>query len=435
MAIGPIPLLRQATPAQRRILLAAALGWALDAFDTMLYALVLTLLMRDLGMSKSVAGLLGTLTLLASGAGGILFGFIADRVGRKRALMASIVTYSVFSFVSGLSTSIAMLGAARFVLGLGMGGEWNTGATLVAETWPTELRAKAIALVQSSWAFGFAAAAIVAGPVSRYFGWRAVFFVGILPALLTLWMRRSVPESELWQRRSEPSDHSLTGNSSNKPIYIPADAATPSSNQSASFSTIFGPVYRKATFALLLFNFFSLFAWWGLFTWMPPYLSLPVSEGGRGFGVFGTTTLLVILNLIGMFPGYATFGWIADFLGRRKAFLIYAILAAVLIPFYAAARSPAVLMLMGTMVAFFGTGLFSGSGIIGSEIFPTTLRARALGFTYNGARAMSSIAPLAIGRVGQSHGLNAAFYLCAAGYLLAALAASLLPETRGKALQ
>src|SRR5579863_6963031 len=174
MAIGPFQLISQATPGQRRTLLAASLGWALDAFDAMLYTLVLALLMRDLGMSKTTAGLLGTLTLLASGMGGVLFGFLADRIGRKRALMASIVTYSVFSFVSGLSTSIAMLGAARFVLGLGMGGEWNTGATLVAETWPTELRAKAIALVQSSWAFGFAAAALVAGPVSHYFGWRAV---------------------------------------------------------------------------------------------------------------------------------------------------------------------------------------------------------------------------------------------------------------------
>jgi MFS family permease len=136
MAIGPIQLLRQATPEQRRTLLAAALGWALDAFDAMLYALVLALLMRDLGMSKTTAGLLGTLTLLASGIGGVLFGFLADRMGRKQALMASILTYSVCSFASGLATSIAMLAAARFVLGLGMGGEWNTGATLVAETWP-----------------------------------------------------------------------------------------------------------------------------------------------------------------------------------------------------------------------------------------------------------------------------------------------------------
>src|SRR5437660_10199739 len=201
MPIGPIPLIRQATPGQRRTLLAAAMGWALDAFDAMLYALVLTQLMRDFGMSKTTSGLLGTLTLLASGIGGVAFGFLADRVGRKRALMLSILTYSVCSFASGLATSVLMLAVARFVLGLGMGGEWNTGATLVAETWPTELRAKAIAIVQSSWALGFAAAALVAGPVARFWGWRAVFFVGILPALVTLWIQRRVPESEMWRER------------------------------------------------------------------------------------------------------------------------------------------------------------------------------------------------------------------------------------------
>jgi len=429
MAIGPFQLISQATPGQRRTLLAASLGWALDAFDAMLYALVLALLMRDLGMSKTTAGLLGTLTLLASGIGGVLFGFLADRIGRKQALMASIVTYSVCSYASGLSTSIAMLAAARFVLGLGMGGEWNTGATLVAETWPTEFRAKAISIVQSSWALGFAAAALVAGPVARYFGWRAVFFVGILPALLTLWMRRGVPESALWQEhmtdvRADASAD-LLSHGGNKEV----------SSVSTTFAAIFRPPYVKHTFALLLFNFCCLFAWWGLFTWLPPYLSLPVSQGGRGFGVVGTTTLLVVLNLFGMFPGYASFGWVADHLGRRKAFLIYSLAAAFLIPFYAAARAPVVLMVLGIVVAFFGTGIFSGSGIIGSEIFPTAVRARALGFTYNGARTLSSIAPLVIGRVGQLKGLSWAFYLCATGYLLAALIATQLPETLGKRIE
>jgi MFS family permease len=426
MAISPIQLIRQATPGQRRTLLAAALGWALDAFDAMLYALVLTLLMRDLGMSKATAGLLGTLTLLASGLGGVLFGFLADRIGRKRALMASILTYSVCSFASGLATSIAMLAAARFVLGLGMGGEWNTGATLVAETWPTEFRAKAIALVQSSWAIGFAIAALVAGPVARFFGWRAVFFVGILPALLTLWIRRGVPESALWEERE----------SSRRPFNVSSAADKDvTSYVSASFFSIFRMPYLKSTVALLLFNFFCLFAWWGLFTWMPPYLSLPVAQGGRGFGVMGTTTLLVILNLCGMLPGYASFGWVADHIGRRKAFIVYNLMAALLIPLYALARLPIALMVLGACVAFFGTGLFSGSGIIGSEIFPTSLRARGLGFTYNGARTMSSVAPFVIGRVGQTRGLGWAFCLCAGGYLLAAVMASQLPETKGKQLE
>src|SRR5919109_1730244 len=199
------------TSAQRRTLLAAALGWMLDAFDAMLYALVLTYIMRDLGMSKATAGFLGSLTLLASGIGGVGFGFIADRVGRKRALMLSILTYSICSFASGLSTSVLMLAVFRFILGLGMGGEWNTGATLVAETWPTELRAKAIALVQSSWAIGYALAALVAGIVLnpgiwpspelwQQYNWGPVFFVGILPALVVLWIRKGVPESEMWKQ-------------------------------------------------------------------------------------------------------------------------------------------------------------------------------------------------------------------------------------------
>src|SRR4051794_22671987 len=106
-----------------------------------------------------------------------------------------------------------------------------------------------------------------------------------------------------------------------------------------------------------------MFAWWGLFTWLPPYLSLSVEQGGRGFGVMGMTTLMVVLNLCGMFPGYASFGWVADRIGRRRAFLVYSSLAAVLIPLYAAARSEIVLLVLGRLVAFFGTGIFSGSGI------------------------------------------------------------------------
>ena len=436
MTIGPIQLLRQASPGQRRTLLAASMGWALDAFDAMLYSLVLALLMRDLHMSKTVAGSLGTLTLLASGIGGILFGFLADRIGRKHALMASILTYSICSFASGLANTITVLACARFVLGLGMGGEWNTGATLVAETWPTEFRAKAISIVQSSWALGFAAAALVAGPVARYYGWRAVFFVGILPALITLWIQRSVPESKMWQDQA-----SQDGRKSEKgcPI-LPAPSAggsgiTAEPKKIYSTRDIFRPPFAKHTFALLLFNFFGMFSWWGLFTWLPPYLSLPVDQGGRGFGVMGMTTLMVVLNICGMFPGYASFGWVADHLGRRRAFLIYTLIAAILIPLYAAARSQSVLLVLGTLVAFFGTGIFSGSGIMGSEIFPTALRARALGFTYNGARTLSSLAPLVIGRVGQAKGLSWAFYLCAIGYLLAAVMTTQLPETKGKQLE
>jgi MFS family permease len=419
----PVPFtFSQITSAQRRTLIAAALGWMLDAFDVMLYALVLAHIMRDLCMSKATAGGLGTLTLLASGIGGVFFGFIADGIGRKRALMLSILTYSICSFASGLATSVAMLAAFRFILGLGMGGEWNTGATLVAETWPTELRAKAISIVQSSWAIGYALAALVAGIVLHYANWRMVFFVGIMPALVILWIRKDVPESEMWLERHRLAERS------------PSAIAQDGSKQ-AGFARIFQPPFAKYTFALLFVNFFGMFAWWGLFTWMPPYLSLPVEQGGRGFGVMGTTTLMVVLNLFGMFPGYASFGWVADYLGRRKSFLLYTFMASLLVALYATVRQPWLLLVVGTVVAFFGTGFFSGSGIIASEIFPTQVRARALGFTYNGARAMSSIAPLVIGRVGETKGLSWAFYLCAVSFFLATLVATRLPETKGKQLE
>jgi MFS family permease len=413
----------QTTPAQRRTLLAASLGWMLDAFDAMLYALVLAHIMVDLGMSKATSGFLATLTLLASGIGGVMFGFLADRIGRKRALMLSILTYSLCSFASGLSTSILMLAIFRFILGLGMGGEWNTGATLVAETWPTELRAKAISIVQSSWAIGYALAALVAGIVLHYANWRMVFFVGVLPAIVTLWIQNSVPESGMWQEHQR-----LTKDSTRI-------ARQQAPSEHASFIGIFQPPYMRYTLALLFANFFGMFAWWGLFTWLPPYLSLPVSQGGRGFGVVGTTTLLVTLNLFGMFPGYASFGWIADRLGRRRSFLLYTLTAAILVPLYAMARQPWLILILGMLTAFFGTGFFSGSGIIGSEIFPTRVRARALGFTYNGARTMSSIAPYVIGRVGQAKGLSWAFFLCSAAFFLSMLTATQLPETRGKVLE
>jgi len=253
-------------------------------------------------------------------------------------------------------------------------------------------------------------------------------FIGILPALMTLWIRSSVPESAMWQEHHRLSQTRLAQESTRV-------VEAQQKYEDDSFARIFRPPYVKNTFALLFLNFFGMFAWWGLFTWIPPYLSLPVENGGRGFGVMGTTTLLVVLNLFGMLPGYASFGWVADHLGRRKSFICYTLLAALAVPLYAMVRQPAVLLVMGTVVAFFGTGFFSGSGIIGSEIFPTSVRARALGFTYNGARTMSSVAPYIIGRVGQVKGLSWAFYLCAGSFLLASLVATQLPETRGKQLQ
>src|ERR1051326_838373 len=414
MASTTPPPSAQVTSAQKRTLVAAALGWGLDGFDVLLYSNVQVRAMDSLGIhSKAMAGLPNAFMLLASGIGGVLFGFIADRIGRTKALMLSILTYSLCSLGSGLSTSIAMLICFRFVLGLGMGGEWNTGATLVAETWPTHLRARAIAVVQIAWAWGLAGAALTAWIVldKLHQNWRTVFVVGVLPALVTLWIRKRVPESEMWKER----------------CYV--------KKEHAPFAEIFSPSLRRKTIFLLLLNIFGLFAWWGLFSWMPPYLTLPIEKGGRGLGMMNTTTLLVTLNLVGMFPGYVCYGWVADKLGRKRSLILYTLCAAAAIPLYAWARQPWIILVLGVFVGFFGTGFFAGSGIIGSELFPTRVRARALGFTYNGARALSCVAPYTIAIGGDKKGLSAAFLLCAIAFVLTALMATQLPETKGKNLE
>lgn len=401
---------RSTTQAQRRVLVAAGLGWMLDAFDVMLYSLVLATLIRRFGMTEATAGLLNSLTLVASALGSLIIGLLADRWGRRRMLSVSILIYSLFTFACGFASSLLVLAVLRFLLGLGMGGEWNAGATLVAETWPAAWRGRALGIVQSSWAIGYAAAALVAGAVLAHASWRWVFFVGVAPALLVLWVQRAVPEPELWQRhRRQP----VTAGS-RRALWR---AATP----------------RLA--ALLAMNTFGMFAWWGLFTWLPAYLELPVTQGGRGFTMFGgVAAFLIVLNLGGMLPGYLLFGVAADRFGRKPAVVGYLVLAALLVPAFAAAREPGWILLLASLSAFFGTGFFTGSGVMGSELFPTAIRAAALGVSYNVGRGLSALAPYLIGRLGQTHGLSWAFGFCAAAFACAAVAALAVPETKGQEL-
>src|ERR1700683_4808784 len=394
------------TSAQRRTLVAAGLGWMLDAFDILLYSLVLATLMRKFGMSKGTAGLLNSLTLVASALPIFAFGLLADRFGRRRMLSLSILTYSLFTFACGFTTTITMLAVFRFLLGLGMGGEWNSGATLVAETWPSAWRGRAMGIVQSSWAVGYALAAIVAGVVLSHFSWRWVFFVGVLPALLVFWIQHDVPEPEIWKQHQQ-------------------SAASRAGNSALCRAVL------SQLLALLAMNTFGMFAWWGLFTWMPAYLALPISQGGRGFQMFGVASFLVVLNLVGMLPGYLLFRVFADRYGRQRTLIIYLALAALCVPIFAAARAPHAILIAASLTAFFGTGFFTGSGILGSEVFPTAIRATALGVSYNVARGLSALAPLIIGSIGRTRGLSSAFALCAIAFALAAISAFFVPETRG----
>jgi MFS family permease len=401
---------REAPATARRALIAAALGWMLDAFDVMLYALVLAALMRDLDLTKDVAGLLGSVTLVASALGGVAFGVIADRYGRTRALMGSILVYSVFTAACGLAQSAAQLAVFRIGLGLGMGGEWASGAALVSETWPAEHRGKALGFMQSAWAVGYGLAALVTGLVLPTFGWRAVFFVGLLPALFTLWIRRSVPEPEVWT----------------------AARRTAASGRRGSLRRVFADGRASVTVVLTLMNACCMFAWWGFNLWIPAYLSLPTGEGGIGLTTTQMAWMIGAMQ-VGTWLGYVTFGFVADAVGRKRSYVTYLIAAAGLLFAYASTRDVRVLIALGPVVAFFGSGYFTGFGAITAELYSTDIRATAQGLTYNTGRLASAAAPFVVGSLAQRQGFGTAFSVAALAFLLAAGAWIWLPETRGRA--
>ena len=396
------------TVAEKRSLVAGGLGWMLDAMDVMLYSMVLAYLMGDLGMSKQTAGLLNSLTLFASAIGGMMFGLIADRVGRTRALMASILVYSLASGACGFSQTILQLAIFRFILGLGMGGEWTTGAALIAETWPPAHRGKALGLMQSSWAIGEMIAAGVTLLVLPSFGWRAVFFVGVLPALVVFWIRRDVPESAMWLERGK--------------------------EKAASLRLLWRKDIRSKGLLATAMNACGMFGYWGLFTWIPGYLALPEEQGGRGLGLVASLGWVLFMGP-GKWLGYTLFGFAADTFGRRKSYVVYLLVAAALVPVFGSVKGMFWLLLLGPLVGFFGTGFFSGFSAIASEMFPTEIRATAMGLSYNIGRGFSALAPFAVGYIATKYSFFGGFLLLAGAFFLSAILALALPETKGKHLE
>ena len=400
---------REGSPQARKALLAAGLGWMLDAFDVTLFAMALPAIRSELGLSASAGGILGSVTLIAAAAGGVMFGWIADRYGRTRALMLSVALYSVFTAACGFAQNFTHFLIFRTILGFGMGGEWASGAALVSETWPSQHRGKALGFMQSGWAIGYAAAALVNGLVQPAFGWRAVFFVGILPAFFTLWVRRNVEEPAIWR------------------------TARYSTAPRVRIGEIFRPPLGRLTIALTLMNTCTLFAWWGFYLWLPTYLTQPAAQGGVGLQLLSSSAFILVMQA-GMWFGYVTFGFVSDRIGRKKTYVAYLLTAAVLLFLYVSIRVPAVLLLLGPFVAFFATGYFSGFGAVTAEIYPTSIRATAQGFTYNMGRVVSAAAPWAVGTLAQTQGFGTALSLSSAAFVLAAVAWFWIPETRGREL-
>lgn len=408
----PLGWVRDAPAASKRALVAAALGWMFDGFDIMVYSMVLTAVIADFGISKAVGGAMGSLTLAASALGGVLFGTLADRRGRRTGIIASVLMYSLFTAACGFAQSVWQLAIFRFLLGLGMGGAWTAGAALVSESWPNRHRGKAIGLMQSAWAIGYGGAALLSAFVLPRYGWRAMFLIGGLPALTTLWIRGAVTEPEIWKS---------------------SRGAQGARGSQGSLLTIFKPPYRRITISMVALSLCCLYAYWAFNFWVPSYLLLPAEQHGAGFSTNTVAMLLVAMNVGGWF-GYVTYGYVADRFGRRPSFVTYLLSAAALVLLYGATQSPLLLLGLGPFVGFFGTGYMSGFGSTIAELYPTGVRAAATGFTFNIGRIASALAPFMIGSLAQTRGFGLAFATAAAALVLGAMTWFFIPETKGQAL-
>lgn len=405
--------LRSISREQWKTLLAAELGWMLDAMDVMFYAFALGAIQREFSLSSAQAGGLASVTLVASAVGGIGFGVLADKIGRARSLMFSILAYSIFTCLTATSGSVWELLLWRSLVGLGMGGEWSAGSVLVSETWPSGHRGKAIGFMQAGWAIGYIFAALLAVFILPKLGWRVLFVLGILPAFFTLWIRQNVREPEIWRSRAHVS---------------------PDKRWVLSSEIFRAPLLKRVLLGSLI-STLVLFAYWGLFTWMPTFLARPIEQGGAGLGILKSATWIIPMQ-IGAFFGYVSFGFFADRFGRRRVFALFLICATVLVPIYGQLiRHQVALFVLGPLIGFFGHGYFSVFGVMLSELFPTHVRATAQGLVYNVGRAFSALAPYTVGALADLYGIGSALAITSAFFLIGAGTIFSLPETRGLDLQ
>jgi MFS family permease len=391
-----------------QILLLSWAGWVFDFYDLILYTFLLIPIGKELHLSRVALSYVLGASLAATAIGGVIFGFLSDRFGRKSVLQWTILTFSAGTFLSGFATNLELLVFFRIITGLGVGGEWATGQTYVCETFPPKVRGRYGAFMQTGAPIGIALASVVGGFLMPVIGWRGCFFVSLLPALLVIVIRRGLPESDLWlQRRTSP-------------------AARP------GFLTLFSKKHRAMFAACLVLAVFDMSAYWFTYSWLPGYL-----QQERQMSLV-KSALWILVTQSGGFLGYFTFGFVADRLGRRPAYSIYSVLMAlglVMITLFwtAVADRPSLLLIYMFLVGF-GTGMFGGYGPLFSELFPTSIRNTAMGSAFNLARGVQFFTPVIIAVIAREYGLAGGISLAALFALLTGAWIWVFPETKGISL-
>jgi len=403
-----------------RILLLSWAGWVFDFYDLILYTFLLIPIGQELQLNNVELSYVLGASLAATAIGGVLFGIFADRFGRKSALQWTILTYSIGTFLSGFSANLPMLIAFRIITGLGVGGEWATGQTYVCETFPPKMRGRFGAFMQTGAPLGIALASIIGGFVTPTIGWRASFFVSILPALLVIIIRKKLPESDVWVEQRKL----ISGRTANKEVV--------KSESISAFTMLFSKTYRKLFILSLILAIFDMSAYWFTYSWLPGYL-----HQQRHFTLTKSAAWILVTQT-GGFLGYFTFGFVADKMGRRPAYSIYSFIMAaglvmITLMWDTISIFPSVILAFMFLVGF-GTGMFGGYGPLFSELFPTKIRSTAMGSAFNLARGIQFFTPVIIVIIAEQYGLAGGISLAALFALLTGAWIWTFPETKGKKL-
>lgn len=393
---------------ERSALLATFSGWMLDGLDVMVYSFVLPSLILLWHISRGQAGILSTSALLLSAVGGWGAGLAADRFGRVRVLQISIVWFALFTFLSGFCNNFGELLIARGLQGLGFGGEWAVGSVLVGETVRSRFRGRAVGTVQGGWAIGWAMAAVFYAGFHAVLrpdvAWRALFWIGILPALLAFYIRGHV---------SEPTLHESTRQTRNP-------------RNSQQLLGIFSPEILSVTLKASAVALGAQGGYYAVTTFLPLYLST------RGLSVMHTSLYLLVI-ISGSFCGYLTSAWLTDRLGRRSTLILFAVGSLTIVLLYSGLPISNHLMLfLGFPLGFFPSGSFSPMGSFFTELFPTHLRGSGQGFSYNLGRGLGALFPTLVGHFSAHASLGKVIALFAAiAYTVMIMGVLVLPETRG----
>ncbi|HET6356869.1 MFS transporter [Streptomyces sp.] len=392
----------------KKAVLASSIGYAMDGFDLLILGFALSAITAELHLSNGEAGSLATITLFGAVLGGLVFGVLADRIGRVKVLTYSVVFFAVFTGLTALADSYTEFAVYRFLAGVGIGGEFGVGMTLAAEAWPTRKRARATALVGLGWQAGVLLAALISAPVLTHWGWRGLFLLGALPAVVAVVFRSRLREPETFtEHRSRQAARTAETRTTARVSLrlLVADAKT-----------------ARATAGVLVLTSVQNFGYYGIMIWLPTYLS---KEFGYSLTKSGLWTAVTV---VGMAAGGLVFGQLADRMGRRRAFWIFQFGSAVSVLVYSQLTSGWALMVGGAVMGAFANGMIGGYGALMAELYPTEVRATAQNVLFNLGRAVGGFAPVVVALAAASVGFGTAIALLAIIYVVDMAAMLLIPE-------